>query len=608
MSTQIPVRRPSRIARPANDENAPSRLGVISRMSKPAVLGDKATTKPVVKETAPLKPTVASVRPRAALSTQQQENTNVAGKRKRDALGDATNGKVKVDASSKPSIAVAPVARPASSLQRASSTSSKPAAASTTAAAARVRAPLGVKSKNINPTTSINDKGKQSDTESTVSSAANARIIRRPGSVKRTLPSTTTAAAAAAKTSVTVSRKVTQTVREETKTQVVDGHKARVERIRATTKVQKVAVREDVDEDELRSHKRPRLSSEDREVPEAKELTKVTVEKVKEVLTQVTRKAEDETPDDLDKEDSEDPLMVAEYVVEIFEYLRALEKTTMPNPRYMEFQKALKPHMRGILGDWIIGIHRSLRMVPETLFIAMNLVDRFLSVRAISIEKVQLVGVVCLLIASKYEEICAPTISMMLRFSAKGSGVDEIKEAEKYVLKSLKYNLSYSSPITFLRRISKADGFDAESRTLAKYLVEIYCVDYELVQFPPSCIAAAAMWLARLALDRGEWTANLAHYAGYKEAEILPCVNVMLNYILKDPQHSAIFEKYASRKFNKASVYMRSWALARWDQGSEVDLPECLEALMEDSRLRVLAGRGGVVELIEGPNFGDEAR
>jgi len=177
----------------------------------------------------------------------------------------------------------------------------------------------------------------------------------------------------------------------------------------------------------------------------------------------------------------------------------------MPNPKYMNYQKDLKPHMRGILGEWLIGIHKGMRMVPETLFIAMNLIDRFLSVRAISIEKVQLVGVVCFLIASKYEEICAPSIKMMLDFSAKTSTAEEIKEAEKYVLKSVKYNLSYSSPITFLRRISKADGFDAQSRTLAKYLVEIYCVEYRLIQYPPSCIAAAAMWLARLALDRGEW-------------------------------------------------------------------------------------------------------
>lgn len=81
----------------------------------------------------------------------------------------------------------------------------------------------------------------------------------------------------------------------------------------------------------------------------------------------------------------------------------------------------------------------------------------------------------------------------------------------------------------------------------------------------------------------------------------------MLNYILKYPQHPSIFEKYASKKFSKASIFMRSWALARWDEGWEVDLVECLPALMEDSRLRVMRGLGGMVELIDGPVFETDA-
>ncbi|KAG8755668.1 G2/mitotic-specific cyclin [Serendipita sp. 396] len=598
MSTQIPTRRPTRVTRPGNDENAPTKLSGLAR-AKSAISTENNIKAAPPKDSANLKPTL---RTKTAL-VQQQENTNtssVAGKRKRDALGDATNGKGKLTvAVSKPSVPLNAAVRPSSSAahQRASSISTAPSKENAT----RARAPLGIKPKNTSTTSVVvNEKPKKADAPSdgTVSSTATGRIIRRPGSVKPARPAATTS-------TTTVSRKVTQTtVREETKKKV-GGHEQRVEKVSKTTTVEEeVKLKElDVDEEELRSHKRPRLSDEvDAGLPVA-DFKGVSVEKVSTVLKQVTAKPEDESWDDLDKEDEGDPLMVSEYVVEIFDYLKALEKTTMPNAKFMDYQKALKPHMRGILGEWIIGIHRAYRMVPETLFICMNLIDRFLSIRAISLEKVQLVGVVCLLLASKYEEISAPSISTMLNFSSKSSSVEEIKEAEKYVLKSLKYNLSYTSPITFLRRVSKADNFDVESRTLAKYLVEIYCVEYELIQFTPSCIAAAAMWLARLALDRGEWSANLAHYAGYKEAELLPAANVMLNYVLKHPQHASLFEKYASRKFNKASVYMRSWALGRWNEGDDVDLESCLEALMEDSKLRVLSGNAGVVTLIEPPVF-----
>lgn len=165
--------------------------------------------------------------------------------------------------------------------------------------------------------------------------------------------------------------------------------------------------------------------------------------------------------------------------------------------------------MRGILADWLISVHRTCRMLPETLYICVNLIDRFLSARAVSIDKLQLVGITSLMVAAKYEEICAPSIKNLVYLCQNSCTEAQIQEAEKYVLKTINWNLSYPSPITFLRRISKADGFDAQSRTIAKYLMEIYCVEWRLIAHPPSLIAAGAMWLARLVLARSEWVRTL---------------------------------------------------------------------------------------------------
>lgn len=148
-------------------------------------------------------------------------------------------------------------------------------------------------------------------------------------------------------------------------------------------------------------------------------------------------------------------------------------------------------------------------MLPETLFIAVNLIDRFLSARAVVVAKLQLVGITCLLIAAKYEEICAPSIKNLVYLCQESCTEKDIQDAEKYILKTINWDLSYPTPITFLRRISKADGFDAQSRTLAKYLVEIYCLEWRMISHPPSVIAAAGMWLARLVLDREEWVRRI---------------------------------------------------------------------------------------------------
>ena len=223
------------------------------------------------------------------------------------------------------------------------------------------------------------------------------------------------------------------------------------------------------------------------------------------VIAKETAAAEEVKWDDLDKEDEGDPLMVSEYVGEIFNYLLLLERQTMPNPNYIDTQRDLAWKMRGILMDWLIQVHTRFRLLPETLFLAVNIVDRFLSARTVSLVRLQLVGITAIFIAAKYEEIMAPSLHNFIYCSDSTYEEKDILEAEKYILKSLDWNLSYPNPIHFLRRSSKADGYDLQVRTVAKYLIEISCVDWRLLPHPPSRIAAAGMWLARLILEKGEW-------------------------------------------------------------------------------------------------------
>ncbi|KAL8736198.1 MAG: hypothetical protein Q9166_000353 [cf. Caloplaca sp. 2 TL-2023] len=263
---------------------------------------------------------------------------------------------------------------------------------------------------------------------------------------------------------------------------------------------------------------------------------------------------------DLDAEDHNDPLMVAEYVVEIFDYLRVLEAATMPNPEYMEHQDHLEWHLRGVLVDWLIEVHARFHLLPETIFLAINIIDRFLSTRVVELEKLQLVGITAMFIASKYEEVLSPHVQNFKHVADDGFTEEEILKAERFVLAALNYDLSYPNPMNFLRRISKADNYDIQTRTLGKYLLEISLLDHRFMKYPPSQIAAGSMYLARLILERGEWDATIAHYAGYDESEIEPVFKLMVDYLRRPVAHEAFFKKYASKKFLKASILTRQWA------------------------------------------------
>ncbi|KAK2737169.1 G2/mitotic-specific cyclin [Myotisia sp. PD_48] len=283
--------------------------------------------------------------------------------------------------------------------------------------------------------------------------------------------------------------------------------------------------------------------------PEVEEDVK---ELVKEEEAEVEDDQEDDVVVDLDAEDSHDPVMVMEYVVDIFEYLREIEPATMPNPDYMDHQDELEWEFRGILVDWLIEVHTRFRLLPETLFLTVNIVDRFLSAEVVALDRLQLVGVTAMFIASKYEEVLSPHVASFTHVADNTFTDKEILDAERHILATLNYDISYPNPMNFLRRVSKADDFDGRTRTLGKYFMEISLLDYRLMPYRQSHIAAASMFLARLIFNRGPWDATITHYSNYTQEEIIPVYELLVDYLCRPTIHDAFFRKYAGKRFLKA--------------------------------------------------------
>ncbi|KAH9024496.1 cyclin-like protein [Lactarius pseudohatsudake] len=180
-------------------------------------------------------------------------------------------------------------------------------------------------------------------------------------------------------------------------------------------------------------------------------------------------------------------------------------------------------------------------LLPETLYLAVNIIDRFLSARVVSLAKLQLVSITCMFLAAKVEEIVAPSAVNFLYCANSSYTEAEILQAEKYILKTLEWNM---------------------------VLLGDRVVEWRLIAAPPSLLAAASMWLARFVLGKEDWTPNLAHYSSYVESALIPTANLMLNYILKPVRHPSFFKEYAAKKFMKASIYVRVWVLERWPENT----------------------------------------
>ena len=193
------------------------------------------------------------------------------------------------------------------------------------------------------------------------------------------------------------------------------------------------------------------------------------------------------------------------YTVKLMLTISTLQIKMLPNAHYMDNQAEIQWSMRSVLMDWLIQVHHRFSLLPETLFLCVNYIDRFLSSKIVSLGKLQLVGATAIFVAAKYEEINCPSVGEIVYMVDGGYTVDEILKAERFMLNMLQFELGWPGPMSFLRRISKADDYDLETRTLAKYFLEVTIMDERFVGIPPSYIAAGAHCLSRMMLKKGDW-------------------------------------------------------------------------------------------------------
>lgn len=265
---------------------------------------------------------------------------------------------------------------------------------------------------------------------------------------------------------------------------------------------------------------------------------------------------------DSDEEDDDefDPNMVCDYSDDVFRHMLRLEVAMAPSPVYMDRQPELDWAKRAILVEWLVQVHGRFRLLPETLYLTINYVDRFLTLKSVTVSNLQLVGAVALFLAAKYEEITCPSVNEIVYMVDNGYSDEDILRAEKYMIKLLDFKLSWPGPMSFLRRTSKADEYDLEIRTLAKYLLEVTLMDDRFVCALPSWTAASAYYLAKKMLNRGSWDAPHIYYSGYTEEQLLAPVSAIID-CCRNPldHHKAIFDKYCDRRFKKAALFVADY-------------------------------------------------
>ncbi|KAF7829037.1 G2/mitotic-specific cyclin-1 [Senna tora] len=256
---------------------------------------------------------------------------------------------------------------------------------------------------------------------------------------------------------------------------------------------------------------------------------------------------------DIDSGDADNHLAVADYVKELYDYYRKMESIGCVSPNYMAEQDDLNEKMRAILIDWLIEVHDKFDLMHETLFLTVNLIDRFLAKQSMLRKKLQLVGLVAMLLACKYEEVSVPIVGDLILISDKAYTRKQVLEMEKLMLNTLQFNMSVPTAYVFMKRFLKAAEADKKLELLAFFLIELSLVEYEMLKFPPSMLAAAAVYAAQCtAYGFKQWSKTCEWHTNYSEDQLLVCSRMMVEFHQKagTGKLTGVHRKYCSSKFS----------------------------------------------------------
>lgn len=249
---------------------------------------------------------------------------------------------------------------------------------------------------------------------------------------------------------------------------------------------------------------------------------------------------------------------VPDYQEDIHTYLRDMEVKCKPKVGYMKRQPDITNSMRAILVDWLVEVGEEYKLQNETLHLAVNYIDRFLSSMSVLRGKLQLVGTAAMLLASKFEEIYPPEVAEFVYITDDTYSKKQVLGMEHLVLEVLAFDLAAPTVNQFLTQyFLHLQPANCKGESLAMFLGELSLIDADpYLKYLPSLIAGAAFHLALYTVTGQSWPESLVQQTGYTLESLKPCLMDLHQTYLKAPQHAqqSIREKYKHSKYHSVSL------------------------------------------------------
>jgi len=278
-------------------------------------------------------------------------------------------------------------------------------------------------------------------------------------------------------------------------------------------------------------------------------------------------------PQDVVNIDIEDGMY--EYSGDLIAYIKQLEVDTVLAENYLEGGSTL-PQNRSLVIDWMIQVCNYFNFCQETLFYSVYLLDSVISRRDIKGDRLQLVSVACIWIASKLEEYFPADLSKLAYLTQNSYTIQQIVKMETVVLNVLNFKLHVPCVHTILKRYVMAALRHNDQKFIktCQLILETHMIHEQFPTVRPSLQVASSVGVAlilfhvqavqfnkddtEIVLDSSDladvWTKTLQYYTNYNLEDILPhAASILRNLIVS---HSGRFDG-ARKKYSSQSKHSR---------------------------------------------------
>ncbi|XP_046878723.1 G1/S-specific cyclin-D2b isoform X1 [Hypomesus transpacificus] len=195
----------------------------------------------------------------------------------------------------------------------------------------------------------------------------------------------------------------------------------------------------------------------------------------------------------------------------VLQSLLTIEDRFLPQCSYFKcVQKDIQPYMRRMVASWMHEVCEEEKSEDDVFPLAINYLDRYLAVVPTRKCHLQLLGAVCMFLASKLKESRPLTTEKLCMYTDNSITPREMLEWELVVLGKLKWDMAAVIPNDFIEHIVRRLPLPMDKLAVVRKHTETFialcATDFSLAMNPPSMIATGSVGAAicGLQLDQAD--------------------------------------------------------------------------------------------------------